>query len=147
MNDISLHDRVSDCQGLPQQEAYAVTAGDGSGGDGQTDPDDFPPTPPAVGLLCRRSRATDMFPRGFAVCAVEIGPDDPDDILEGREVRFYPAATEADDVEAAGDAKQVCELYSHLPQELPPLGMTPTHLVVNDPTGRELYRRPVMAAA
>ena len=155
MNDISLHDRVSGCQGLPQQEAYAVTAGGGSGGNDTTDPDDFPPTPPAVGLACTRPRRDTRFVPGYSVCAVRIIPDpdyplgtnDPDYYEDGQVLRFYPAPAEKDEVEALGDAKQVCELYSHLPHELPPLGVRPTHLVVNDHQGRELFRRPFMTAA
>lgn len=148
-NSISLTDSVSTGRGHPQQELrrrVPETILFDSVGKGGGDPDDFPPPPAPVGLLCRPGRPSDPKPAPYSLSAIISYPDpgypettdEPEYSDFGREISRH---------DKQHDAATMCEMYSHLPGQLPPLDFIPTHLVVNDHTGREVYRRPLAMQA
>lgn len=146
MNDISLRNKVSDAQPVPQQQLRLVPGlvpFDAAGGDGYADrdgnghgdgPDNDPPPVSPIGALCRAARPEDAVATGFTLCAVTLWPDDPAEILDGQAITRCPQRH---------DAETCCVLYAHMPSELPRMEFRPTHLVVNDAKGREVFRQQI----
>jgi hypothetical protein len=107
---------------------------------------DYDPEPdpiaPAIGPPCKLAVFTPRI-SPFSLCAVVIEadpdcPDDPENIVEGQIIRKFLGPKPA---KAA-----MSGMASHR-NLLPPLGIQPTHLVVNDASGREVYRQAVRKAA
>lgn len=110
---------------------------DGDGGDGFDDTDP-PPASPAA-LVIRAPRGPLPVKPGYTVAAVEVSHDE-----DGEEnidsASFLTPKKMVSEVMAVGVANFKALSPARLPKGT-------THVVVNDHTGREVFRRPILQAA
>lgn len=116
---------------------------DGNEDDGHDGDDEPPPASSgAMGLPCHSDRSAAPKSPPYTLCAVSLRDDDPDEVLDGQDLVG---------LQTKSMALACCDGFSLRRDMLATrfkIDPTPyTHLVVNDHTGREVHRRPILAAA
>jgi hypothetical protein len=114
----------------------------GSEFDGYDDDDPPPANAGAVGLPCHSDASQGPKSPKYTLCVANMREDDPDEVQDGQDLIG---------LRSRSMAMACCDGYAMRPDMLAGrFGIDPspyTHLVVNDDKGKELHRRPILAAA
>jgi hypothetical protein len=114
----------------------------GSEFDGYDDDDPPPANAGAVGLPCHSDASQGPKSPKYTLCVANMREDDPDEVQDGQDLIG---------LRSRSMAMACCDGFAMRPDMLAGrFGIDPspyTHLVVNDDKGKELHRRPILAAA
>jgi hypothetical protein len=130
------HDRDTDLEG---DESYA-DEGDAERDDGDDDPP--PAASGALGLPCHSDVSRGPKSPPYTLCVVSLCDDDPEEVQDGQDLIG---------LQTRAMAHACCDGFALRPDMIATrFKVDPgayTHLVVNDHIGREVCRRPLLAAA
>jgi hypothetical protein len=130
------HDRDTDLEG---DESYA-DEGDAERDDGDDDPP--PAASGALGLPCHSDVSRGPKSPPYTLCVVTLCDDDPEEVQDGQDLIG---------LQTRAMAHACCDGFALRPDMIATrFKVDPgayTHLVVNDHIGREVCRRPLLAAA